>query len=117
MSILTAQQERPQVTEEQLLKFANSQIKQFSANAYSELLEMQKRGVKLLWNNPRLTPQQIIDDLGESALKIFQMHGILTSALVQIAQIDGINADIALPTNTFEIVNGKIVVSDDPYTT
>jgi hypothetical protein len=115
MSILTSTTSRPEITEEQLLKFAVSGITQFSKKSYEDLLQIQKRGIDILWKNGRLTPQQIVDALGDSAVKIFQMHGILTSALQQIAQIDGISADVALPTHAFEIVDGKIVVSDDPY--
>jgi hypothetical protein len=43
------------------------------------------------------------------------MHGILTDAINQIAAIDGISPEIALPTNAFEVVGKQIEVSEDPY--
>jgi hypothetical protein len=70
----------------------------------------------LLWNDPTLKPQEIIDALGDDAVKIFQVHGILTDAIKQIAEISGVVPNIATPTNAFSIVDNVITVSNNLYT-
>jgi hypothetical protein len=103
------------LTDEQILNSLAVEIKNFSKKSYDIILDIQNKGINSLWKRGRFTPQQIIDALGPDALKIFQMHGILTEAINQIAAIDGISPAIALPTNAFEVVDGSIVVSEDPY--
>lgn len=116
MSLLTSNiQPQTVLTDEQILNALSIEIKRFSKTSYDDILGIQNKGINLLWRRGRFTPQQIIDALGPDALKIFQMHGILTDAINQIAAIDGITPAIALPTNAFEIVDGNIVVSEDPY--
>lgn len=116
MSILNSNT-TPQVvlTDDQILNSLAAEIKNFSKKSYDSILDIQNKGINSLWKRGRFTPQQIIDALGPDALKIFQMHGILTDAINQIAAIDGISPAIALPTNAFSIVDGSIVVSEDPY--
>lgn len=113
MSILT--HSPTELTDQQKLNLKAESIKRTAKVRYSQLCDMQKNGINVLWKDREHTPQQIIDALGPDALKIFQMHGILTDAINQIATIDGITPAIATPTNAFEIVNGSIVVSEDPY--
>lgn len=113
MSLLKPQP--PTHTNEDILKANLSRIKYIAAESYKKILNIQTTGINMLWNNPRFTPQEIIDALGDDALKIFQVHGILTDAIKDIAAVDGITPEIALPTNSFEVVDGKIVVGEDPY--
>lgn len=113
MSILTPQ--TVTYTKEQMLSDTVSQIKRLAIIEYKKLLDIQTNGIKILWNDSRFTPQEIVDALGDEAIKIFQVHGILTDAINQIATVDGISPEIALPTNAFSIVDGSIVVSEDPY--
>ncbi len=105
-----------QVSKEDLLNLKVKRIKEFSRQAYQQLSHIQRQGIDMLWNDRKLTPQEIIDALGDEALKVFQMHGTLTTAIVDIATADGITPSVVLPTNAFEIVDGSIVVSKDPYT-
>jgi hypothetical protein len=117
MSILTGTLNRPTITKDQILANKASRIKLFSKESYQKIIDIQKQGIDSVWSNRGdITPQEICDSLGSDVVKIFQIHGILTNAIIQIAAIDGISPDIALPTNAFEVVDGKIVVSDDPYT-
>lgn len=90
-------------------------IKNISKRAYEDLVRTQKMGIDMLWNHPELTPQEIIDALGEDAIKIFQYHGALTEYVVALATAEGITPDIKLPTNAFTIENGVITVLDTPY--
>ena len=102
-------------TNEQILNSKASHIKRLAIAEYKKLLDIQTNGIKLIWKDPRFKPQEIVDALGDDAVKIFQVHGILTDAINQIAAVDGISPEIALPTNAFEVVGNNIVVSEDPY--
>lgn len=102
-------------TNEQILNSKALHIKRLAIAEYNKLLDIQTNGIKLIWKDPRSKPQEIVDALGADAVKIFQVHGILTDAINQIAAVDGISPEIDLPTNAFSIVDGAIVVSEDPY--
>jgi hypothetical protein len=116
MSLLTPQQPQ-QPSREQKLANRARMIKAFSAQAYRQICELQQRGIQLLWNDREFSPQELIDELGPDAIKIFQYHGGLTSYLVQVAQTDGVAPNVALPTNAFAVEDGVITVLDDtPYT-
>jgi hypothetical protein len=116
MSLLTPQQPQ-EPSREQKLANKVRMLKSFSIQAYNQICELQKNGIRLLWNDGEFTPQEIIDELGPDAVKIFQYHGGLTSYLVQVAQTDGVAPNVALPTNAFAVEDGVITVLDDtPYT-
>jgi hypothetical protein len=117
MSLLTPiNQTPPTPTKEIKLKRSVSRIKELSVNSYKTISEIQKQGISLLWEHPELTPQEIIDELGENAVKVFQYHGALTEYLVTLATLEGINPDIKLPPNAFTVnQDGTITVSEDPY--
>lgn len=116
MSILN--QSRPTLEEIpkslRLTQVAN-RIKRFSSETYNQLLRAQNQGIDLVWNHPQLTPQEIIDALGEDAVKIFQYHGALTEYIVALATAEGITPDIKLPTNAVTIEGNTITVTEDPY--
>jgi hypothetical protein len=116
MSLLNAPTP-PTPTKEIKLKQVTGRIRQLSASSYKQISDIQKQGISLLWEHPELTPQEIIDALGENALKVFQYHGALTEYLVTLATLEGIQPDIKLPPNAF-VVNqdGTITVTEDPYT-
>jgi hypothetical protein len=113
MSILT--QTPPTITDSEKLKRITSTIKVFSSRTYNDLVRTQKTGIDMVWNNREFTPQQVIDALGDDALKIFDVHGKLTDYLVAISAIDGVEYVPALPTNAFIVEDGKITVTDLPY--
>jgi hypothetical protein len=101
------------------IKLANiaSMIKSTADNSFRRICEVQKRGVDMVWKNPNFTPQEIIDALGQDAIKIFQYHGALTDYIVSVATTEGIAPDIKLPTNSFtvDLSAGSITVSNQPY--
>jgi hypothetical protein len=113
MSILT--HIPTQLTDDQKLTLKADGIKRSARAGFARICDIQRSGIDHLWKDRTHSPQEIIDALGSDALKIFQMHGILTDAINQIAAIDGISPEITLPTNAFEVVDGSIVVSEDPY--
>lgn len=102
-------------TKEQLLAGKIRNIKTITARAYEELIKIQNEGIEVFWKDRRLTPQEISTAMGEEAVKVFQFHGFLTDCIVNIATTDGIEPEIKLPTNAFEVVDGAIVISEDPY--
>jgi hypothetical protein len=103
------------LTKEQLLAAKIRNIKTITARAYDQLIKIQNEGINAFWKDGRLTPQEIATAMGEDAVKAFQFHGFLTDCIVNIATADGIEPEIKLPTNAFEVVDGLIVVSEDPY--
>ena len=76
----------------------------------------QNAGIPVVWNNPKITPQQACDALGTDAAKTFELHGKLTELLIAIAQEGGVQATVKLPTNAFTVnADGTVTVSDKPY--
>lgn len=102
-------------TREQILSFIRDRILRTAVTSFKTISEIQKTGIDLVWNNPQFTPQEIVDALGEDAIKIFQYHGELTDYLTSIAALDGVEYVPAKPSNAFSVVDGKIVISDQPY--
>jgi hypothetical protein len=103
-------------TKEEKLQQTVNYIKGMSKQTFKYLLEVQKNGVRAVWNQPNLTPQEVIDELGSDALKIFQFHGGLTDYIESVAAVEGIDIKLSYPTNTFTIdQQGKITVTDKPY--
>lgn len=106
-----------ELTEEQKAQQVAQRVTQLAQQTYTNLLAAQKQGIQVFWNNPRgVSPQAIANALGTKAGKVFQLHGALTEAIVQIAAIDGVTPDISLPTNAFTInEDGTVTISDQPY--
>lgn len=94
-----------------------NQINNIALETFNSLVESQRRGIESVWSNKYLTPQEVIDALGENAIKIFQFHGALTDLITTIADADGIVVDLKSPSNAFTIdpVSGSITVTEDPY--
>ena len=101
-----------------IVERAVNRIQSVSKETFNQLVRTQREGVNLVWNHPKLTPQEIIDGLGVNAIKVFQFHGGLTEYIATIAAIDGVDVDLKYPTNAFTIDpnTGKITVTNDPYT-
>lgn len=114
MSLLSKTPTTPSKSEK-LAKLVST-IGDVSSNTYSQLVSIQNMGINLLWHSKEFTPQEVIDGLGDNALKVFQFHGALTDLIVALAALDGIAPEVKLPTNAFSVVDGSIVVSSDPYT-
>jgi hypothetical protein len=116
MSFLNQQFNQIVPTKQQQLLNTTNQIKNLSKTCFEQLLKTQEQGIKLLWNHHSLTPQEIIDSLGDDAIKIFQFHGKMTDYINTIATIENINVNLSYPKYSFTIDDqGKITVSDQPY--
>ena len=103
-------------SKEKLLADKLQEISYITNGGYNNICDIQTAGIQVLWNDPVLKPQEIIDALGDEAIKMFQVHGILTDAIKQIAAISGITPSITTPTNAFSIADGVITILDSPYT-
>lgn len=105
----------PSPSKESLLHHTANSVRLFTNNAYEEIYKIQQRGIDLVWNNPSFTPQEIIDSLGEDAVKIFLYHSKVTDLLIELAALEGKEPDIKLPTNAFTVDGSTITVTDQPY--
>lgn len=116
MSILLPQP-RQEPTKDVILALQVNNIKSSAVNTYQILTNLQKQGISYIWNHLTLSPQEIVDSLGDDAVKIFQYHGKLTSLIEEIAISEGLVPDVRYPTNSFTIdsTTGKITISDQPY--
>lgn len=103
-------------SKEKLVDITVSRIKNLSLETFKTLIKAQREGINDVWHNPKLTPQEVIDGLGDKAIKVFQFHGGLTDYIKAIAAADGVEVDVKYPTNAFTIdQDGKITVTNDPY--
>jgi len=84
---------------------------------YQQMVRAQKDAIKIVWENADgLTPQQVCNALGTKASKLFDFHAALTDCIIYIAERDGVQPDIAAPTNMFaHNPDGTITISDQPY--
>lgn len=112
MSILQNSTASP--SKEKQLESIASHIKNLSSDTFSRLVNTQKHGIDVLWNNPSFSPQEIINALGSDALKVFQYHSLLTKFIQDLTSLDGINIELKSPPLEFTIVNGKITVIQPP---
>ena len=95
---------------DQKLQNLVTRLKRMSVETYKALVQTQKQGIDMAWNHPEFTPQEIIDALGEDAIKLFQFHGGLTDYLVAISSADGVDYSPAVPSQKFSIVDGVIII-------
>ena len=117
MSLLNPQIQEP--TTEQKVQRAVENIKRMAAQNYQMLVQAQRQGIQVVWENPQgLTPQQVVDGLGTSAVKIFDLHAQLTEAIIDIAAIDGVTPEIALPKKNFtRNSDGTVTILESDYGT
>ena len=115
MSLLTQKQTEPTKAEKQAR--VAERILQSARQIYQQLVSSQQQGIQMLWQNGQgLTPQEVCDGLGADAAKVFELHGMMTNAIVQIATAGGIQPDITFPTNAFTInADGSVTVLETPY--
>jgi alanyl-tRNA synthetase len=114
-SNISEPQVQPQVNKEEVLKRVANQIREKTKESFNQFVRIQKEGIEMLWKQKDVTPQEVIDFLGEDAIKLFQFHGALTEFITQVAGIDGVQVKLATPTKAFEVVDGKITVLNTVY--
>lgn len=103
-------------SKEVLLQRTTDRIKGLAKETYNQLVRTQRDGITILWENNNLTPQEIIDSLGDDALKVFKFHAALTELITVLSKIENVNVELKSPTKSFTIdSNGKITVGDQPY--
>lgn len=108
----TAQQVR-----EQAALLAPQRASTLGTRMFMQLVEIQRKSISFVWNHPRgLTPQEVCDALGTEAGKAFQIHGLFTQAILDIAAVDEVTPDIALPDKAFTVnQDGSVTILDGPY--
>lgn len=125
MAILTDNklEQTPQLTQEQQdalknirLQMTVNDILEIIRETFNRLVDVQRGGIDIVWNNPNLTAQEIVNALGDNAVKVFEFHGALTTFVQQLATAANVDVDLKTPTNAFSVSSGNIVISDQPYT-
>ena len=77
-----------------------TQIKNSSNSLYQEIVKNYVANYNLVWNNPRLEANVIIDAMGTEAVKLFTLSGALGQILAAAGATD---IPLTMPTNwTFE---------------
>ncbi|BCU77934.1 hypothetical protein [Luteolibacter sp. LG18] len=113
--------EKPPVqepTKEQMRQLVPRVVRQSAATNFQRLCAMQRQGIETIWSNPRLTPQEAVDTLGTSAVKVFRAHGHLTELILALAALEEApeTPEILFPTNAFTAnEDGTVTVLDAPY--
>ena len=119
MSILTDKPLPPAPqppSKEMVLKNTINRISNISRETFNSIVEAQRRGVNIVWSNPHVSAQEVFDALGDSAPKVVQYWEALTTFIVELAAVEGINVELKYPTNAFTLSGTKVIVSEDPYT-
>jgi hypothetical protein len=104
-----------EVNKEQVLKRTVNQIQNMAKECYNTMVRTQRQGIDTIWGNDNLTPQEIFDTFDVAGPKLLEFHSRLTALILEAAAIDGVEVDVKFPLNAMEIVDGKIVVTEDPY--
>lgn len=117
MQLLPQPENTSSIPLEKRLQKAAFQLKGMVEGQYKQICRMQKEGIKFMWDNPdALSPQQVADIAGTNGGKLMAFHGGLTTFIVNAATIEGVQPDIALPTNNFTVnQDGTVTVLDTPY--
>ncbi len=117
MSLLEETQNNTPTLEQKKASVA-LRIRNTAKQNYKQICQFQKEGIRTVWENTQgLTPQQVCDATGVDTVKLFNLHGLLTEAVVKIAAADGVAPDILLPTKAFtRNEDGTVTVLDTPYT-
>jgi len=100
---------------EQALKRTVNQIQNMAKECYNTMVRTQRQGIDAIWGSVALTPQEIFDAFGEAGPKLVEFHSRLTALILEAAAIDGVEVDVKFPVNAMEVVDGKVVVTKDPY--
>lgn len=102
-------------SKEMMLSNTVKRIENISRETFNRLIEVQRRGVDIVWSNPRLEPQEIFDAMGDNAAKVVQYWSALTTFITDLAAVEGVNVELKYPTNAFTLSGTNVIVSDDPY--
>ena len=117
MSILNNTQQELTLAQKQ--EKAAARAFSLAKQTYQQLTTAQKQGIQIVWDNPQgLTPQEVVDGMGDKAVKVFEFHGSLTDLIVELATQDGVTPDIALPKKNFtKNPDGTVTILSSDYGT
>lgn len=83
-------------------------------SGFNALVAQFRNGKLMVWNNPKgLTPQQVMDSHGTRAARLFQISGIIGTAINSL--IPG-TVELALPTGYTVTFNpdGTVTITGEP---
>lgn len=111
-NILASQVSTPKET---IVNVIAEQLSQMARQSFNSMVYTQRRGIDMVWDNPKVTPQEIFDILGDQGGKICNFHAALTQMIYAMAQLDGIQVDLKFPTHVMTVEDGVVTVTDTPY--
>lgn len=103
--------ESDEVKQMKLKNIANN-IVNSARETFNNLVQTQRRGIDIVWNNNEFTPQEILNELGDRAPAIFTMHGELSDFITSLATANNVEVDLKAPTHSFTLSGNTIVVGD-----
>lgn len=59
------------------LERVSKNLKTTAYNSFKQMITTYEDGLRKFWKNPRFTPQEISDELGNTAGELFRLHGLL----------------------------------------
>lgn len=101
----------PEMRQRRLESIADN-IVNTTRETFNKLIQVQRRGIDLVWNNPNFTPQEILDELGDQAPAIFAMHRELSEFITDVAAANNVQVDLKQPTHNFTLSGNNIIVGD-----
>ena len=101
----------PEMRQQRLKAVANI-ILNTTRETFNKLIQVQRRGIDLVWNNPNFTPQEILNELGDQAPTIFAMHRELSEFITDVAAANNVQVDLKQPTHNFTLSGNNIIVGD-----
>lgn len=90
-------------TEEEAEIIAGSLVK-ITKNTFDKIKVSYTQGVQMFWNNPKATPQEIADALGQDASEVFSLHYKLGELIASV--------DLSLLEDTAHLI-GSFVQNED----
>lgn len=107
----------PQPAKEKILKRKVEQIKNLSKNFFNQAVRVQREGIDLVFDDPTLEPQEILDALAPNAAKVLAFHGGLTDYINGVAALDGATVELKQPLSAFTVnlSAGTVTLIDQPY--
>jgi hypothetical protein len=106
----------PTIDTEEIAKRISNQAIQMAKEMYNSMVRVQRRGIEIVWENPKVSPQDVFNALGDKGEKVCQFHAALTQFVATLAQMEGVHVDLKFPTHQMEVSDGVVTVTDEPYT-
>lgn len=76
------------------LERVSKNLKSQAFNSFKQMILTYEDGLRRFWKNPRFTPQEISDELGNTAGELFRLHGLLYQT-IKTANPDAVLTEVS----------------------